>query len=227
MILFGTLTNVALVLAGSMVGLYAKSKLPQRIVTTIFQAIGVFTLYMGVSMAMKTHQVLIPIFSLIIGAALGEWADLDAYIGRFGAWAKRKTRSGNEAFAEGLTSAFLLFCMGSMTILGAFEEGTRGDSNLLVAKSVMDGFSALALSSALGLGVAFSVIPLFIFQGGLTLLAGWLGNQMPTVVVDELTASGGLILLALALSILDIKKIKVVNFLPALVVSVVLAYLFQ
>ncbi len=227
MILFGTLTNVALVLAGSMVGLYAKSKLPQRIVTIIFQAIGVFTLYMGVSMAMKTHQVLIPIFSLIIGAAIGEWIDLDAYIGRFGAWAKRKTRSGNEAFAEGLTSAFLLFCMGSMTILGAFEEGTRGDSNLLVAKSVMDGFSALALSSALGLGVAFSVIPLFIFQGGLTLLASWLGNQMPTVVVDELTASGGLILLALALSILDIKKIKVVNFLPALVVSVALAYLFR
>ncbi|HQN94597.1 MAG TPA: DUF554 family protein, partial [Prolixibacteraceae bacterium] len=102
----------------------------------------------------------------------------------------------------------------------------QAKSDLLIAKSVMDGFSSLALASALGLGVAFSVIPLIVFQGGLTVLAAWLGNLMPSVVVDEMSAAGGLMLVGLGFSIMEIKKIKVVNMLPALVFAVVLAYLF-
>lgn len=227
MILLGTVINVATVLTGSVVGLYANTKLPQRYVHIIFQAIGVFTLVLGVSMALKTQQMLIPIFSLLLGGLLGEWWDLDAKVGRLAAWAKRKTGSGNDRFAEGLTTAFLLFCMGSMTILGAFEEGTAGKSDLLITKSVMDGFSSLALASALGVGVAFSVVPLFLFQGGLTLLAVWLGDLLPATAIGELTSTGGMMLVALAFSILDIKKIKVVNFLPALVVAIVLSLIFQ
>jgi len=177
-------------------------------------------------MTMKSSQILILIFSMVLGSALGEWIDIDQYINRFGDWVKGKIKSEHETFSEGMVTAFLLFCMGSMTILGAFEEGTMGKSNLLIAKSVMDGFSSLALASALGIGVTFSVIPLLIFQGGLTLLAAWLGNQMPTPVIDEMSAVGGLILVGLGFSIMEIKKIKVVNMLPALVFAIVFAYLF-
>src|SRR5574344_1207275 len=227
MILLGTLVNVATVLTGSLAGVYANAKLPQRYVRIIFQALGVFTLVLGVSMALKTQQMLIPIFSLLVGGLLGEWWDLDGKMGHLAEWVKRKTKSGNERFTEGVTTAFLLFCMGSMTVLGAFEEGTAGKSDLLITKSVMDGFSSLALASALGIGVAFSVVPLFLFQGGLTLLAAWLGNLLPAATIVELTSTGGMMLVALAFSLLDVKKIKVINFLPALVVAIALSLIFQ
>ena len=183
MILAGTLLNVLTVAAGSLLGCFFGAKIPERIGRIIFQAIGLFTVFIGISMAMKTGQILIPVFSLIIGAALGEWADLEAVIGRFGAWVKRRTNAKQATFSEGMITAFLLFCMGSMTILGAFEEGTQGNSDLLVAKSVMDGFSSLALASALGLGVLFSILPLLIFQGGLTLAAAGLGEFIPPPVI--------------------------------------------
>ncbi|MCE5175456.1 MAG: DUF554 domain-containing protein [Bacteroidales bacterium] len=226
MILFGTIVNVATVLSGSLLGHFFHSKLPQRIVKIIFQAIGLFTLYIGITMTMRTHQILILIFSIVLGSAVGEWINIEKYINRLGEWVKKKIHSKDETFSEGMVAAFLLFCMGSMTILGSFEEGTVGKSDLLVAKSVMDGFSSLALASALGIGVAFSVIPLIIFQGGLTLLAWWLGSLMPDLVVDEMSAVGGLMLVGLGLSIMEIKKIKVVNMLPALVFAVILAYIF-
>jgi hypothetical protein len=226
MILFGTIVNVATIIAGSLLGYFFHSKLPQRIAKIIFQAIGLFTIYIGITMTMKTSQILILIFSMVLGSALGEWIDIDRYINRFGDWVKLKIKSEHESFSEGMTTAFLLFCMGSMTILGAFNEGTMGNSDLLIAKSVMDGFSSLALASALGIGVAFSAIPLIIFQGGLTLLSAWLGNLMPEPVINEMSAVGGLILVGLGFSIMEIKKIKVVNMLPALVFAVILAYIF-
>jgi uncharacterized protein len=169
---------------------------------------------------------LILIFSMVVGAILGEWINLDKHINRFSEWVKLKIKSKNETFSEGMITAFLLFCMGSMTILGAFEEGTQGNSDLLIAKSVMDGFSSLALASALGIGVMFSIFPLLLFQGGLTLLAWWFGNLMPETVINEMTAAGGLMLVGLGFSIMEIKKIKVINMLPSLPVAILLAYLF-
>lgn len=226
MLLFGTIVNIGTVVAGSLLGYFFHSKLPQRIVKIIFQAIGLFTIYIGITMTMKTGQILVLIFSMVIGSAVGEWIDLDKRINSFSNWIKLKIKSNNETFSEGMITAFLLFCIGSMTILGAFEEGTQGNSDLLIAKSVMDGFSSLALASALGIGVLFSIIPLLIFQGGLTVLAIWLGNLMPEAVVNEMSAAGGLMLIGLGLSIMEIKKIKVVNMLPALAFAVILAYIF-
>jgi hypothetical protein len=226
MILTGTLINVATVIAGSLLGYLFHSRLPERIVKITFQAIGLFTIYIGISMTMKTNELLLLVFSMVIGSALGEWINLDRSINRFSDWVKGKLNSSNETFSEGLVTAFLLFCIGSMTILGAFEEGTMGKSDLLIAKAVMDGFSSLALASALGIGVLFSIFPLFIFQGGLTILAYFLGNLMPDPVINEMSATGGLLLIGLGISIMEIKKIKVINMLPALLVSVLLAYIF-
>jgi hypothetical protein len=223
MLLAGTLLNVLTVTAGSLLGSYFGSRIPERISRIVFQSIGLFTLFIGISMALKTAQILIPVFALILGAALGEWLDLEAGVGRFGAWVKAKTRSRSARFSEGMITAFLLFCMGSMTILGAFEEGTQGRSDLLVTKAVMDGFSSLALASALGVGVLFSVFPLLIFQGGLTLAAAWLGEFIPLPVMNELSAVGGLMLLGLGLTLMEVVKIRVVNMLPALVFALALA----
>ncbi len=225
MILFGTIINVATVIAGSVAGYFFHSKFPKRVSNIIFQAIGLFTIYIGISMAMKTNQILILIFSMVIGSAIGEFARLDIYINKFSDWLKAKLKSDHANFSEGMVTAFLLYCMGSMTILGAFEEGTTGNSNLLIAKSVMDGFSSLALASALGIGVAFSVIPLFIFQGGLTIVSLWLGNSVPGEVICEMSAVGGLILIGMGISIMEIKKINVINMLPALIISVILVYI--
>jgi len=222
----GTLINAGTVVVGSLVGLFFHAKLPRRLSTVAFQGIGLFTLFIGFSMAAKTRSFIILVFSIVLGAILGELLDIDTYLNRFGELLKRRLKSGNERFAEGMVAAFLLFCMGSMTVLGAIEEGMGGRPNLLAAKSVLDGFASVALSASLGIGVLFSVIPLLLYQGGLTLFAGSLKAAVSGAVVNEITAAGGLILIGLGISILEIKQLKVLNMLPALVIAGVLAGIF-
>lgn len=224
--MLGTIINVGAVLIGSAIGLLLHSKLPQKIVAIVFQGIGLFTLFIGFSMAIKTSHFLILFMSIVIGSIIGELLDIegktDRLINRF----KSQINSSNERFAEGLITAFLLFCMGSMTILGAFEEGLGGKPNLLLAKSLMDGCSSIALSSALGSGVIFSVIPLFIYQGGLTLIASALGSFLSPTIINELTTVGGLLLIGLGINILEIKHLRIINMLPSLVIVVILGYFF-
>ncbi len=222
----GTLVNSAAVIAGSIIGLLLHAKLPERITKIVFQGIGLFTLFLGFTMASKTANFLIMIFSIVIGSIIGELIDIDKYLQRFSSYLKKKIGSGNDRFAEGFITAFLLFCMGSMTILGAFEEGLGGKPNLLLAKSLLDGFSSIALSAGLGVGVIFSVIPLFIYQGGLTLLAGVLGSVLTEALINEMTAVGGLMLIGLGISILEIRSLKVINMLPSLLIAIILAAIF-
>jgi len=223
--MLGTLVNVATVIAGTSIGLLLKSRLPKKLVQTIFQAIGLITLVIGIVMALKFNSLLIVFFSLVLGAIIGEAIDIEVYVERGGVLLKQKIKIGGDKFSEGILTAFLMFCMGSMTILGAFDEGMKNDSTLLITKSVMDGFSSMILASALGIGVGFSVIPLLTYQGGLTLLAGFLGNFFTPPMIAELTATGGILLIGLGFNILEIKKIKVFNLLPALVFAVFFAWL--
>jgi uncharacterized protein len=223
----GTLVNALAVVVGSIVGLLIHSRFPPRITRIAFQGIGLFTLFIGMQMALKTQDLLIMIFSILIGAVAGELLGLEKGITRMSDWLKSKVHSRNEKFTEGLVTAFLLFCMGSMTILGAIEEGMSGKPDLLLAKSVLDGFSSIALSASLGAGVLFAVVPLLIYQGGLTLLAGQLGTVLSPPVVNEITATGGLLLIGLGINILEIRKIQVLNMIPALLVAGVLAWLLH
>ncbi len=224
--MLGTLINVAAVIIGSVIGLVIHSRLPKKITDTAFHGVGLFTIILGVMMAVKTNNLLIMIFSIVIGAVIGEIVDVDKRINGFGDWLKKKFKFKNERFSEGFITAFLLFCMGSMTILGAFEDGIYGTPNLLVAKSVLDGFSSIVLATTLGIGVLFSFIPLLFFQGGLTLFATYMQSVFTDVMINELTAVGGVILLGLGISILEIKKIRILNMLPSLIIVVILAYLF-
>lgn len=223
--MFGTLVNIGTILIGTLIGVILKSKLPEKLIKTVFQATGLFTLALGIMMSLKMSSFLIIVFSLVIGAIIGEGIDLEKIVEKGSEKFKNKLKIGGEKFSEGMLTAFLLFCMGSMTILGAFDEGMKGDTTLLITKSVMDGFAAIALSSALGYGVGFSVIPLLIYQGGLTLFATYLGKFFSEIMITELTAVGGILLIGLGFNILEIKKMKIFNILPALLLVVFFTWL--
>jgi hypothetical protein len=223
----GTLINAGAVIVGSLIGLIIHFRLPKRITLIAFQGIGLFTLFLGINMATKTNNFLIMIFSILLGSIIGELVDIDSAMNKFSEWLKNKIKSKNNKFSEGFITAFLLFCMGSMTILGAIEEGLGGASNLLLAKSILDGFSSIVLSASLGIGVIFSAIPLLIYQGGLTLFASLLQNFFTEILINELTAVGGLLLIGLGINILEIKKLKILNMLPSLIIVVILTAIFR
>jgi uncharacterized membrane protein YqgA involved in biofilm formation len=222
----GTLVNVGAVIAGTVVGLLVRTRLPERLTRTAFQGIGLFSIAIGVSMAIRTQNWIVVVFSIVPGALVGELIDIDRHLTRFGEFLKRRFRVGGERFSEGMVAAFLLFCMGSMTVLGAIEEGLGRAPNLLLAKSVLDGFASIALAATFGVGVAFSVLPLLVYQGGLTLFAGSLQGVLAEPVVTEISAVGGLLLIGLGINILEIRKLKILNMLPALVFAGVLAWIF-
>ncbi|HDQ99810.1 MAG TPA: DUF554 domain-containing protein [candidate division WOR-3 bacterium] len=220
----GTLVNVAAVIAGSLVGLLAGARLPARLTGIAFQGIGLFSLAIGVSMAIRTANWLVVVFAIVPGAIVGELLDIDRHLTRLGEFLKRRLRLGGARFSEGMVAAFLLFCMGSMTVLGAIEEGLGRAPNLLLAKSVLDGFASIALAATFGVGVAFSVLPLLVYQGGLTLAAGSLAGVLADSVVTEVSAVGGLLLVGLGINILGLGKLKVINMLPALLFAGALAW---
>ncbi len=223
--LWGTLLNVGTVIIGSLIGLFFHARLPRRLVQVAFAGIGLFTLFIGFTMAAKTKNFVVLVFAIVLGAIAGELLAIEERLAGCGEWLKQRLGSANERFAEGLVTAFLLFCMGSMTVLGAIEEGMGGKPNLLVAKSVLDGFASLALAASMGVGVLFSVVPQLLYQGGLTAAAWLVGRALAPTVVNEVSAAGGLILIGLGIRILEIKQLKVLNMLPALVVAGVLAAL--
>ncbi len=224
--MLGTIVNVTTVLLGGSIGLLLNKKLPKRYIHIFFQVIGIFTLFLGFSMALKTSHVLHMIMALISGAVIGEAMNLEQRMEQLGDKLKKRMKLSNEKFTDGLLTAFLLYCMGSLTILGAIEEGMGGSPKLLLIKSLMDGVSSIALASGLGIGVLFSVIPLFIYQGGITLLAMFFGEFFPQMYVTELSAVGGILLIGLGIDILDIKKMKVMNMLPALVMIIIFLWLW-
>jgi uncharacterized membrane protein YqgA involved in biofilm formation len=222
----GTLINVAAVIIGSLIGLLINRKLPTKIITIIFQVLGLFTLVLGISMSLKTEHYLVVIGSLVVGAVIGEFIDLDKYMKRWSEKLKQKLRIGNDKFSDGMITAFLLYCMGAMTIMGAIEEGVEGSYDILLMKSLMDGVSSIALASGMGIGVMFSSIPLLLYQGGLTLFSSFIGERLTDVIVNDLSATGGILLIGLGINILEIKQLKILNMIPALVVVVILSYIF-
>ena len=222
MLLGGTIVNAATVVIGSTIGIYLGNRIPDKLTKGVFQAIGLFTLVLGLNMALKGQMLLVIVFSLIIGTIIGELFNLDKAVEGLSTALKTKLKLKNPKFTEGMLTAFLLYCIGSMTIIGAIDEGLGKGSQILYTKAMMDGFSAIALASVFGLGVTMSVVPLIIFQGGITLLAFWLGDFIGDDIINELTAVGGILLVGLGINILEIKQIRIMNMLPSLIVVVVL-----
>lgn len=225
--MIGTLVNTAAVIIGGLLGLILKKRMPDRVTTIYFQAIGLFTLAIGASMAVSMDKILIIVSSLAVGSLLGEWWDLERGVEKLGNYLKERFKIGSEKFSEGLVTSFLLFCVGSMTILGTIQEGTGGSPDLLFTKSTMDFFSAILLTSALGVGVIFSSLPLFVFQASLTLLARYAANFFTDDIILGLTNVGGILLIGLGINILGIKKLRIMNMLPSLIIVVLFIWIFK
>lgn len=220
--MIGTIINVILVVVGGIVGLLFGGKLPQRVREAVLSILGLFTMGLGLQMFLETNNVLIVLAALLAGTLLGEWWEIESWLERFGEtlkarFSKVSGRQDLSRFVEGFLTASILFCVGPMAILGSIQDGLTGDFSLLATKAMMDGFAALAFASTMGLGVIFSSIAVFLFQGGISLLAVQVQNVITAAMIAEMSAAGGVILTGIALSnILNIRKIRTGNALPAL-----------
>jgi len=227
----GTFLNIATVIIGGLIGLLFGARIPDKLKETVIAGMGLFTAAMGLQMFLKTENPLIVLGSLLIGTLLGEWWRIEDGLHNLGEFLKKKFSKADDdsnKFVRGFLTASLLFCVGPMTILGSIQDGLTGDYNLLAVKSVLDGFASLAFASTLGVGVMFSTIVILVYQGGISLLAGQLNEIVTTSMMNELTATGGVILLGLAISsLLEIKKIRVGNMLPGLLIAPLIVWVLS
>lgn len=223
---FGTLVNALAIIAGSLLGMAIHSRMPRRLTKITFQAFGLFSLFLGIQMAFRSQNMLVLIFSIVLGSVTGELMNIDGGMRAVSNHLKSRLKNSGDRFTEGFITAVLLFCVGSIAVLGALEEGLGGFPNLLLAKAFMDGASSIALSASFGAGVLFSAVPLFLYQGGLTLLAGEMSGLLTQTVINEITAAGGLMIMGIGLSILEIQQIKVINMLPGLLYAAIIGMLF-
>ena len=230
----GTILNTAVILVGGLLGLLFGRLLSEKSRETIIIGLGLFTIGISVSMFLKTHNSLVVLGGLLIGGLLGEYLQIETRLNQLGIRLEKSVNgksplpSSGSSFVRGFMTSSVLFCIGPLAILGAIQDGLIGDYQLLAIKSVMDGFAAFALSSTLGVGVLFSAPIVFLYQGGFSLLAVQLQGIMTPVMIDEMTATGGLLLIGLAISsLLEIKPIRVGNFLPSLVISPLIVYLLS
>jgi uncharacterized membrane protein YqgA involved in biofilm formation len=222
MVLTGTLVNGLAIILASLVGLMVRN-IPDQMKTTIMQALALAVVVLGFGMALKSEQFLIVIGSLVLGGIIGEKMDIEGGLNRLGAWIESKVGAKeNGSVAKGFVTATLIYVVGAMAILGALDSGLRGDHSVLFTKSMLDGFSAIIFTSTLGLGVIFSAIPVVLYQGGIALLATQINQYVPEVLMNtfitEMTATGGVLIIAIGLNILGIIQIRVANLLPSIVV---------
>lgn len=228
----GTLLNIATVIAGSIIGLVFGSRIPAKLKDTVISGMGLFTVAMGLQMFLNTENPLIVLGAILIGTLLGEWWRIEDGLHRLGEILEkrfsREEDDGSTKFVRGFLTASLLFCVGPMTILGSIQDGLTGDYNLLAVKSVLDGFASIAFASTLGIGVAFSSLIILVYQGGISLLAGQLNAIVNASMMNELTAAGGVLLMGVGISnLLEIKKIRVGNMLPALLVAPLIVWVLD
>ena len=220
--LTGTIVNTLAIIAGAMIGVIAKKAIPQRMGDLVMSAIPIVVMVLGVQFGIASSNILIVIVSLVVGGIIGEWIDIDRRLDDFGVRIQSRMKGGDSNFSAAFVSTTLIYCVGSMAILGSIESGINGNHTILYTKSLMDGISGIVFASTLGAGVIFSSISVFIYQGILTVLAGYIGPYLSPEVVTEMSASGGILLIALSFTILGIKKIKVANLLPAIFLPVIL-----
>ncbi|TQS76340.1 DUF554 domain-containing protein [Ornithinibacillus gellani] len=228
MALFGTIINGILIIIGSLLGLFF-TKIPDRFKETVMQGIALTVILIGLKMAFETEVIIIVLLSLLSGAIIGELLQVEKAINRFGNWIGSHFKSQQEQFSisEGFVTASLIFVIGAMAILGALDSGIRGDHEVLITKGIIDGFTALVLTTTLGIGVILSAVPVVLYQGIIALLATQIDRLVPLAFLDgfivELTAVGGIIIVAIGLNLLKVVHIRIGNLLPA-ILTVIMIY---
>jgi len=235
----GTIVNAAAIIAGGVAGSLARNGLPERFKNTVMQAIGLSVLIIGASGTLRevfrvnsnggleSQYIMTMIISLVIGGLTGELLNIEQKLDKMGAWFQQKLARGESRFAEGFVTASLVYCVGAMAIVGALEDGLTGNAGTLFAKSILDGVTAVIFSATLGIGVAFSFLPVLVYQGSITLLAGIIKPLLTDVVISQMSLVGSVLIMGIGINILDIKKMKVGNLLPAILVPFVYHLILQ
>ena len=232
MVLLGSFLNALFIIVGALLGRLFKN-IPESMQQTVMVIIGLVVAVLGIQMGLESSNFIVIVISLVIGTVIGEWLDLEGKFNRFGHWVEtlfgKRVQQGT--IAEGFVTASLIFVIGSMAIIGALDSGLRNDHNVLITKGIIDGFMAIILASTLGIGVLLSAIPVLLYQGAIALFAGVISTYIPSEALDlfikEMTATGGVMILAIGLNIAGLTKIRVANLLPAIVmVGVIVAIIF-
>ncbi len=232
MVLLGTLVNGACIAAGTLLGLFF-TKIPERYKETVMSGVGLAVILIGLKMGFKTDNIVIVLLSLLTGGILGEAIRLEEKLEYIGRWIERKFTSPDKqsSVAQGFITASLIFVIGALAVIGALDSGLRNDHEVLITKAIIDGFVALVLTSTLGFGVIFSVIPVVLYEGSIALLATqinrWVPQEMLDLFITEMTAVGGLLIVAIGLNLLKLTKIRVANLLPSLFMVGIILYVAQ
>ena len=219
--MLGTLVNTIAIIAGSLMGLVFRGGIPKKYNVTIMQALSLVVVLIGLKMALKTDEILLVIFSLVIGSLFGEFIRIEARLENLGKILESRFSKAGDGIAKGFVVTSLLFCVGSMAIVGSLESGLTGNHQTLFAKSALDGLSSIIFASSLGIGVLFSSISVFIYQGLITISASLIKPFLVSAEINQRSAVGGLLIVAIGLNMLEIKKIKVGNMLPAIFVPLI------
>ena len=222
----GTLVNVVGILGGSFLGLLFKKNVPVKYQQTVMHGLALAVGLIGLQMALKTENILIVIVSMVIGGLIGEFVDIDRCLNRIGEWLTIRMGSKYGSVGEGFITGSLVFCVGAMAIVGSIQDGLTGDASTLYAKAMLDTVASVVFASSMGIGVALSSISVFVYQGMITLLASSLSSFISEVMIREMTAVGGLLIIGISLLMLEIKTIKVANLLPAVPVAALIALLW-
>jgi uncharacterized membrane protein YqgA involved in biofilm formation len=243
MIGIGTMINAVAVVVGGALGAVLGARLPERVRETIMHGLGLLTLTIGIHLSFETDNILIVLGSLLLGGIGGELLRIEDRLNGIGRWLEQKTtRNDRKAaadvpedtthasttrFSRAFLTASLVFCVGPMTILGSFQDGLTGDYKLLAVKSALDFFAALAFASTLGPGVISAALTVLVYQGALTLGAGWASSALTDSMIAEMTATGGVLMLALGLGLLEIKQIRAGNLLPAIIAAPIIVAVIE
>lgn len=227
--MLGTIVNSLAILIGGLLGIIFGNTLPEKMKNTVIQGIGLAVILIGINMAIQTKNPLVVIASLVLGGVIGELIDIELRLKEFGKWLEKTLSKGNQSgnFTKAFVTSSLIYCVGAMAIMGSLESGLKGVHDILYAKAMLDGISAIVFASSMGIGVLASVIPVFLYQGGITISAGLLQNVLSGPVVTEMSATGGLLIIGIGLTILEIKEIKVGNLLPGIFAAIPLTLLFN
>ncbi|NLY46267.1 MAG: DUF554 domain-containing protein [Tissierella sp.] len=218
--MLGTIVNSLAVVLASLLGISLKNGIKEEYQNTIMDGIGLAVIIIGIMGGIKSQNIVLVVVSLAIGSIMGEKLDIEGRLDRLGKKAEKLFGKGDSNFSNAFVSATLVYCIGAMAIVGALESGLTGNHQTLFAKSALDGISAIIFASTMGIGTAFSAIPIFIYQGSMTLLANYVKDILTPEVITEMSAVGGILIMAIGINLLNIKKIKVGNMLPSIFIPV-------
>jgi hypothetical protein len=219
--MLGTIVNSIAIIFGALLGIIIKKGMKEKYKTTVMDGIGLSVVIIGIMGGIESNNIILIIASIVVGSIVGEILDIDSKLENLGNNMEKRFGKGDSNFSKGFVTASLVYCIGAMAIVGALESGLTGNHETLFAKSILDGITAIIFSSTFGIGVAFAAIPVFIYQGIITLLANSAKDLLTTTVINEMSAVGGILILAIGINILGIKKIKVANMLPSIIIPLI------